>query len=298
MFVLKQNDTVALIAPAGFILNNLPIILAKEWLEALGFNVWVGKNVLNKFGVFAGTDDERIEDFQTAINDQKIKAIWALRGGYGAMRIIEKLDYTPLKKNKKLLIGFSDITVFHNQWQILGLPCIHGIMPIQIIKNSLQTKLGLDSLRKAMMGEKLTHLITSSPFNRVGCNSGILTGGNLTLLQNLIGTPYQVATKGKILFIEDVGEYKYRIDRLLYSLKLAGVFDELKGLIVGGFNDLKETETPFGKNIEEMILEVTQDTQYPILFGFPAGHFPDNRALILGKKITLNVGNTSSFLLF
>lgn len=289
MRVLKQNDIVALVAPAGFIPEELPVIVAKQWLEKWGLNVWIGQNVLNKFGVFAGTDEERLSDFQTAINHPEIKAIWALRGGYGVMRIIEKLDFSPLKKHPKLLIGFSDITAFHNQWQLMNLPCIHGIMPIQIAKNSIDTIEGMETLHNAIFGKKLTYKIPNSKYNRKGNSEGILTGGNLTLIQNLIGTPYQVDTKGKILFIEDVGEYMYRIDRLLFSLKLAGIFNNLKGLIVGGFNDMKENDTPFGKTIEEMILEVTKESDYPILFDFPAGHFPDNRALILGEKISLKV---------
>ncbi len=295
---LNPNDLVALLSPAGFIPDESPVAAAVNWLESIGMRALVGKNVLKRDGVFAGTDRERLEDFQSAIDNPEVKAIWALRGGYGAIRIIDKIDFSPLQKNPKLLIGFSDITVFHNQWQLMGLPCIHGMMPIQIAKNLKENQMGLESLRKALMGAPLNYDISSSKHNQIGTASGILTGGNLTLLQNLIGTPYQTKTKGKILFIEEVGEYMYRLDRLLYSLKLAGVFKDLKGLIVGGFTDIKESETPFGKTIEQMILEVTKGTDYPILFDFPAGHFPDNRALILGAKVKLRVEERYSKITF
>ncbi len=296
--VLKPNDLVALLSPAGFIPDESPVAAAVNWLGSIGMRALVGKNVLKRDGVFAGTDAERLADFQSAIDNPEVKAIWALRGGYGAIRIIDKIDFSSLHKNSKLLIGFSDITVFHNQWQLLGLPCIHGIMPVQFAKNKTETQTGLESLRKAMMGEQLDYDIQGSKYNQIGTASGILTGGNLTLIQNLIGTPYHVKTKGKILFIEDVGEYMYRLDRLLYSLKLSGFFKDIKGLILGGFNEMKESDTPFGKTIEQMILEVTKGTDYPILFDFPAGHFPDNRALILGTKIQLSVADSYSKIIF
>lgn len=286
---LQKNDLVALIAPAGCIEDDKPVLAAEQWLTSVGLKSMRGSFVLGKKGVFSGTDKERLTDFQKALDNPDIKAVWAVRGGYGAMRIMAHLDFTIFKKHPKWLIGFSDITAFHNQWHLMNLPSVHGIMPVQIAKNRTETTDALVSLRKALFGERLTYSIPFSKNNKTGVAEGVLVGGNLTLLQSLTGTPYEIETKGKILFIEDVGEYAYRVDRTLQSLKLAGVFNQLAGLVVGGFTDIKEGGTPFGKNYRRMILDVTRGKKYPVLFDFPAGHFPDNRTLIFGKKIRLDV---------
>jgi muramoyltetrapeptide carboxypeptidase len=298
MQALKKNDLVALLAPAGFITDEIPVLAAEQWLASVGLKAIRGSHVLGRKGVFSGTDRERLFDLQEAIDNPEVKAIWAVRGGYGAMRIMSQLNFKKLKEQPKWLIGFSDITAFHNQWQLLGLPSIHGMMPVQFAKSPNDTVAGLEGLRKALMGEKLEYVLAPNKHNKMGTAEGVLTGGNLTLLQSLMGTPYQVDTKGKILFIEDVGEYVYRIDRLLYSMKLAGAFEHLKGLIVGGFTDMKENDTPFDKSIPQMILDVTKGKKYPILFDFPAGHFPDNQALILGQKVQMKITPKQSQITF
>ena len=291
---LQKNDLVALIAPAGCIEDETPVLAAEQWLASLGLRSVRGSFVLGKKGVFSGTDKERLADFQKALDNPDIKAVWAVRGGYGAMRIMAHLDFTTFKKHPKWLIGFSDITAFHNQWHLMNLPSLHGIMPVQFAKNPTETIDALESLRKALFGERLTYSIPNSKNNKTGVAEGVLVGGNLTLLQSLTGTPYEIETKGKILFIEDVGEYAYRVDRTLQSLKLAGVFNQLAGLVVGGFTDIKEGGTPFGKNYRQMILDVTRGKKYPVLFDFPAGHFPDNQTLIFGEKIRLDVTKIQS----
>ena len=295
---LHKNDLVALIAPAGFIPDEQPVLAAEKWLASIGLRGIRGKYILGKKGVFSGSDKQRLEDFQNALDTPEIKAVWALRGGYGAMRIMGKLDFKKFKEHPKWLIGFSDITAFHNQLQLLGYPSIHGLMPVQMAKFPIETQAAAGTLRQALFGEKLHYEIPVSKYNRIGKAEGILTGGNLSLLQSLLGTPYQVDTNGKILFIEDVGEYPYRIDRMLQSLKLAGVFDQLAGLIVGDFTDIKENATPFGKNVKQMVLEVTRGKKYPILFNFPAGHIPDNKALVLGEKAKIMVEKEKSCLCF
>lgn len=295
---LQKNDQVALISPAGFLDDELSALAAEKWLESIGLKGVRGKNILEKKGVFAGSDKQRLADFQAALDNPDIKAIWALRGGYGAMRIMNKLDFTQFDKNPKWLIGFSDITAFHNQFVNMGYECVHGIMPIQLINESPERKKGLESLKNVLYGEPLNYEIPNSKYNRNGSGKGVLVGGNLSLLQSLLGTQYQLNTDGKILFIEEVGEAPYRIDRLLQSLKLAGAFENLEGLIIGGFTSIEESDSPFGKNYQQMILEITKGKKYPILFEFPAGHIKDNRALILGREVELKVSEDKGTLKF
>lgn len=294
---LQPNDTVALIAPAGFIPDESPLLVAEKWLTDLGLKSVRGEYVLEKKGAFSGTDRQRIFDLQQAINNPKVKAVWAVRGGYGIMRIIDKINYQPLLQHPKVLIGFSDVTALHLQWYKLGLPSIHGIMPIQMAKFSEETQEGLQSLQKALFGESLTYQIPFTKYNRLGNAEGILMGGNLTLLESLLGTPYQPDFTNKILFLEDVGEYAYRIDRMLQSLRLAGVFEQIIGLIVGGFTDIKD-EKGFGFKVQAMIKNVVKHQKYPVLFHFSAGHFPHNLPLILGKEVKIYVTEKESVVQF
>lgn len=295
--VLQPNDTVALIAPAGFIPDESPLLAAEKWLTDLGLKSVRGQYVLGKKGAFSGTDKERIFDVQQAINNPEVKAIWTVRGGYGVTRIIDKINYQPLLKNPKLLIGFSDVTALHLQWYKLGLTSIHGIMPIQMAKFPEDTQEGLQSLQKALLGESLTYQIPFTKHNRLGNAEGALIGGNLTLIESLLGTPYQPNFSGKILFLEDVSEYAYRVDRMLQCLRLAGVFEQINGLIVGGFTDIKD-EKGFGYKIHQIIKNVMKNKKYPVFFHFPAGHFPHNLALILGREVRVNVTETESELTF
>ncbi len=295
---LKKGDKVALVAPAGFLTDEKPILLAEQLLKSWGLEAVRGDFLLEQDGYFAGTDTQRLEDFQKALDNPKIKAIWAVRGGYGSMRILSKLNYTNFVKKPKWIIGFSDITVFHSVLHNRGYKSIHGIMPIQLIKAAKETEKAVESLYKALFGKDVESIITASKYNRIGSAEAVMVGGNLSLLQSLLGSPCQIKTRGKILFIEEVGEYLYKIDRLLQSLKSAGYFKDIIGLVVGNFSDIKTDGIVYNKTYQELILEVVEEYDYPVLFDVPAGHIADNRALILGGKALINVGEFVSCIRF
>ena len=296
---LKAGDTVAIVAPSGILLNReTEINRAKQLLESWDLHVVIGKHVFNKADHFAGTDYERALDFQEALDNRNIKAIWCARGGYGAVRILDNIDYTKFKAHPKWLIGYSDITALLSQIHNLGYENIHGMMC-----TSLDTKLStsdetVTTFKKALFGEPLSYTIKSSKYNKTGKVKGQLIGGNLSILQTMLGSDTAIDTTNKILFIEEIGEYKYHIDRMLQSLKRAGYFDNCKGLIIGDMSKLRRNTTPWGTSIEQLILDVVDDCDFPVLFDFPAGHEKDNRALILGRTIQLTVGSTQSTVKF
>ena len=281
---LKKGDTIAITCPAKSL--KTPMTDAIKLLESWGLKVVLGETVDAVFHQFSGTDELRAKDLQQFINDKNIKAIIAARGGYGCIRIVDEIDWTPLSTHPKWLIGFSDITVFHLQLQKLGLRSLHGQMPSTIPDSSSQ---GLESLRKALFGEAIEYEFENHSLNQKGETSGILIGGNLSLLIASLGSKSDIDYRDKILFIEDVGEYLYAIDRMLRTLDRAGKLAHLKGLIVGGFTEVKDNDIPFGFSIEEIILEIVAKYNYPVCFNFPAGHINDNRTLILGREISLTV---------
>lgn len=295
---LKKGDTVALIAPAGIIQDEKPLVLAEQLLHSWGLKSIRGQYVLEQQGVFAGTDDQRLEDLQAVLDNKKIKAIWAVRGGYGSVRLLDKLNFSKFEKQPKWLIGFSDITVLHNVLHNRGFKSIHGLMPIQLLHPAKETEKAVKSLYHALFGQKVERIFPTSSFNRTGNASGVLVGGNLAILQSLIGSPYEINTSGKILFLEEVSEYKYRIDRMLQHLKIAGVFKDLKALLIGNFTDTKESDVKYDKEIEEMILEAVKDYDYPVVFDLPVGHIPDTQSLVLGERISVNVGEFVSCIRF
>ena len=267
---LKIGDTVAIVAPSGVLKNyDNYIAKAKSLLKEWGLNVIVGDNVFQDDGHFAGTDKERTSDFQFALDDKSIKAIWCARGGYGTMRIIDDLDYENYKKNPKWIIGYSDITSIHNDIHNNKSESIHGIM-CKSLENLDKKDESVVLLKKTLFGEKISYEIDGSEYNILGKSNGQLVGGNLTLLHSLLGSKSSINTEGKILFIEDLGEYLYHIDRMLQSLKRAGYFDKCKGLIIGDFTDLRKNTTPFGRNLEELIIEIAKEYNFPVSFGFPA----------------------------
>ncbi|RMZ50132.1 LD-carboxypeptidase [Flavobacteriaceae bacterium PRS1] len=288
---LKAGDTVAIVAPSG-ILNHREkeINYAKELLKSWGLNVVMGEHVFSKSGHFAGTDDERAEDFQKALDNPNIKAIWAARGGYGTVRILDKLDYTTFKEYPKWIIGYSDITALHNQLNNEGIESIHALMATSLTDDLEEIKENVSTFKDAIFGMPLAYSIEGSKYNKTGTASGQLVGGNLTLLHSMLGSKTSIDTNGKILFFEEIGEYAYHIDRMLQSLKRAGYFENCKGLIVGSISKVRENTTPFGRTVEQIILDVVADYNFPVLFNFPAGHEDDNRALILGRTIELSVG--------
>lgn len=296
---LKSGDTIAIVATSGVLKNREDAIeKAKALMESWGLHVVMSKHLYHDNGHFAGTDANRAADFQKALDDPKIKAIWCARGGYGAVRILDKIDYSSLKTNPKWLIGFSDVTALHNQFNILGVESIHGMMCVNLEDRGKAVEKSIESFRKVLFGEPLVYTVDGSKYNRVGVASGQLVGGNLTVMHTMLGSKTSIDTGGKILFIEEIGEYAYHIDRMFQSLKRAGYFDGCKGLIIGDISNIRPNTTEFGRTIEELILDVVADCDFPVMFNFPAGHEPDNQALILGRNIVLTVGKDRSTVVF
>ena len=296
---LKKGDTVAIVAPSGVLKNyNAYILKAKELLKSWELEVVIGENVFNDNGHFAGTDIQRSADFQLALDDKAIKAIWCARGGYGAMRVIDNLNFEKYKENPKWIIGYSDITAIHNDLHNNKSESIHGIMCKSLEKIDVDNNESISLLKKTLFGEKLSYTIEGNNYNIEGNSNGQLIGGNLTLLHCLLGSESSIDTNGKILFIEDLGEYLYHIDRMLISLKRAGYFDNCKGLIVGDFTDMRKNTTPFGRNLKELILDIVREYDFPVSFGFPAGHGEKNYPMILGREINLEVSKQQSTINF
>ena len=296
---LKKGDTVAIVAPSGVLKNyNGYILKAKELLKSWELEVVIGENVFNDNGHFAGTDNQRSADFQLALDDKAIKAIWCARGGYGAMRVIDNLNFEKYKENPKWIIGYSDITAIHNDLHNNKSESIHGIMCKSLEKIDVDNNESISLLKKTLFGEKLSYTIEGNNYNIEGNSNGQLIGGNLTLLHCLLGSESSIDTDGKILFIEDLGEYLYHIDRMLISLKRAGYFDNCRGLIVGDFTEMRKNTTPFGRNLKELILDIVKEYDFPVSFGFPAGHGEKNYPMILGREINLEVSKQQSTINF
>ena len=295
---LKSGDTISILAPSG-VLNNFDnkITKAINIFKSWGLNVVLGNHIYDKNGHFAGTDKNREKDFQKALDNKNIKAIWCARGGYGAVRIIDKLNFDNYLKNPKWIIGFSDITVIHNKLNFLNSESIHAMM-ITGFEDIGQNNDSLSKLKNVLFGDSLSYSIASNKNNKAGKSEGIIVGGNLTLIQSTIGSKTELKMKDKILFIEEIGEYAYHIDRMLYSLKRAGYFENCKGLIVGQISDVKKNNTDFGRSINELILDVLDEYNFPILFDFPAGHEKTNFPIILGRKVILDVSKPDSKVIF
>jgi muramoyltetrapeptide carboxypeptidase len=295
---LKSGDTISIVAPSG-VLNNFDnkITKAINIFESWGLNVVLGKHIYDKNGHFAGTDKNRERDFQKALDNKNIKAIWCARGGYGAVRIIDKLNFDSYLKNPKWIIGFSDITIIHSKLNLFNSESIHAMM-ITGLEDTDQNNNSLSKLKNVLFGNNLSYSIAPNKNNKAGKSEGIIVGGNLTLIQSTIGSKTELKTKDKILFIEEIGEYAYHIDRMLYSLKRAGYFDNCQGLIVGQISDIKKNTTDFGMSINELILDVLDECDFPILFDFPAGHEKTNYPIILGRKIILDVSKSESKVTF
>jgi len=291
---LKKGDKIAITCPAKKLPN--PMTDAVALLESWGLEVVLGETISASYHQFAGDDDLRARDLQHFIDDDSIKAIIAARGGYGTIRMIDKVDFSRFAQNPKWIIGFSDITVLHTHLLTnYGAQSIHGQMPINIPDASARS---LDTLRKALFGEELTYEFPTHATNRVGNSSGILTGGNLALLVAVSGSVSDIDYHDKILFIEDVGEYLYSIDRMLRCLDRAGKLKNLAGLVVGGFTDIKDNDIPFGQTLPQIVMDIVQRYNYPVCFDFPAGHIPDNCSLIFGRNVNLNVQEQHSTLKF
>lgn len=288
---LKPGDKVAIVCPAGY-MDREKVEACKQQLEEWGFEVILGKTVgSDSENYFSGTDEERLEDFQTALDDRNIKAIICARGGYGSVRIVDQIDFKKFKKKPKWIVGYSDVTILLNH--ILAkykIACIHGPMA-GAFNNGEAGKPFNDTLQAVLTGKPLKYSVSPHEFNRRGTAVGQITGGNLSMIINSIGTKSEVKTKGKILFLEEVGELKYTIDRMLWQLKRAGKLDHLAGLIIGEFSETRDTVRPFGKDVLEIIHEIVKEYKYPICFKFPIGHEKENVAIKLGHGYRLRVGS-------
>jgi len=285
---LKKNDKIAIISTARKITYD-EIKPALEILESWGLIPVLGAYLFSEENQYSGSDIKRAADLQAALDNDEIKAIICARGGYGTVRIIDKIDFTRFIQNPKWIIGYSDATVLHSHIQNnFGLETIHGSMLLNFTKNSVEA---LSSLHKALFEGSFSHDTSTHPLNRNGKAEGILVGGNLSLLYALNNTASDLYTDGKILFIEDLDEYLYHIDRMIINLKRSGKLSNLAGLVIGGMTDMNDNTVPFGKTAEEIIAEAVAEFNYPVCFGFPAGHIDDNRAIILGQKVKLEVGN-------
>ena len=291
---LKRGDTVGICCPAGFITAEdiqPALIKLQEW----GFNSRVGETIGKKDFTFGGTDAEREKDLQQMLDDKTIKAILFARGGYGGVRIIDRLDFKKFKRDPKWIIGFSDATVFHSHInENFRVASIHSKMcnsfPTDWNNAEPAQKETIESINKCLKGEKMKYIFTPNEKNKTGLGVGELVGGNLKTLESLACSKSDLNTKDKILFVEDTGEYLYSIDRMLWNLKRSGKLEKLKGLIIGGFKikpDIAGEE--FGKSIEEMVLEKVTEYKYPVCFDFPVGHQKNNYALKCGVKHTLGV---------
>ncbi|PRD49110.1 S66 peptidase family protein [Sphingobacterium haloxyli] len=290
---LKEGDKVAIICPASYIKGNIDIALKifSDW----GLQVEVGTSVTTRFHQFAGTDEVRRQDLQAALDNPEIKAVFAARGGYGTVRIIDQLDFRKFKRHPKWIVGFSDITVLHaHLHHQVGVCSIHGQMPKSFDES---TKDALTSLKCALFGHGMDGQYTQCTFpNRSGEGSGQLIGGNLAILHSMLASPSDGLYDNKILFIEDVGEQHYNIDRMLWTLKRANKFARLNGLIVGSFTSLKDSSPSFGQRFEEIIMDKVAEYDFPVCFDFPAGHIDNNHSLIMGKEITLKINQERTWI--
>ena len=294
---LKKGAKIRIVSPAGKVEEKY-VLPAVDWLENQGFKVELGHHVFAQHFQFAGTDSQRLNDLQIALDDSETDVILCSRGGYGTVRIINQLDFTQFIKKPKWMVGFSDITILHAILNNLGIASMHGVMPRYFLDEKGIATENLLSLINLLQGKSEKYKILNSDYNRPGIALGELVGGNLSIISSLQGTKYELHTNGKILFIEDIDEFLYHTDRMILQLKLAGKLDNLAGLILGDFTDMKDNESPFGKTVHEIISEAVKEFDYPVCFGFPAGHDKKNLALVFGKPWHMNVSTETTTLNF
>lgn len=293
---LKKDDVVRLVSPAGVIDANL-VDGAVECLQRWGLDVRVGTHACTRDGRFSGNKDERLADLQEALDDPACKAIFCTRGGYGTVQIIEKLNWDAFLKQPKWLIGYSDITMLHALLQKKGICSIHGGMAKALMESLTMEQEHVTLLRDILYGTFPSYSCEAHPLNRIGTTEGVLSGGNLSILYSLRGTPYDVIPERCILFIEDIGEKPYVVDRMMHNLKLGGCLDRISGLIVGNFSDYEE-DPLFGKTVSEIILDAVSDYTFPVCFNFPVGHDGRNLPMITGGEVKFDVGEQNTRLSF
>jgi len=287
---LKKGDKIALVSPARKI-SPAEVETAINIFKAWGLEVVLGDHLFASFNQFAGSDDQRQSDFQQMLDDGSIRAIICSRGGYGTVRIIDRLDFTRFLQSPKWIVGYSDVTVLHSHiHRHYGVETLHAIMPVNF-KDKCDGSPSLNSLKKALFGKELIYRFLPEQYTRKGSCKGPLVGGNLSILYSLTNTSSDINTNGKILFLEDLDEYLYHIDRMMMNLRRSGKLEGLAGLIVGGMTKMHDNEVPYDKTANEIIAEAVEDYPYPVCYNFPAGHIDDNRALILGREVTLEVGD-------
>ncbi len=293
---LKKGDTIAITCPAGFMLKEKTNACVKS-LQIQGYKVVVGKTVGSKSkNYFSGTDAERLKEMQSFLDDKNVKAILCGRGGYGTGRIIDKLNFAKFVQHPKWIIGFSDITLLHSHiFSNYKIATLHAPMAAAFA-NTEHNPANVTSLLNALRGEKNNYTTKANKLNKVGGAKGKLVGGNIALLANAVGTPSDINTKNCILFIEDIGEQLYAIDRMLHQLKRSGKLKNLAALIVGHFTDMQDTDRPFGKTIYEIISDIVAEYNYPVCYDFPVGHGNENVALKVGVKYNLNVNKKGASL--
>ncbi len=291
---LKKGDTVAIVCTARkfFPEEAKPAI---DLLESWGLKVKLGRTIGLDSCQLGGTDTERAADFQEQLDNENVKAIWCARGGYGTVRIIDMIDFSKFKKHPKWVMGFSDVTVLHSHINTLNVATLHSIMPFTVPKAPEEVK---ETFKNALFGIKNSYTIPSKSYDKKGMAKGELVGGNLSILYSLLGSKSSIETKDKILFIEDLDEYLYHIDRMLYNMKRNNYFKNVKGIIVGSMRDMHDNEIPFGQNEIQIISEIAKDLNIPIAFEFCAGHQKDNRTLVLGSQVTFEVNDTEIKLTF
>ena len=287
---LNPGDLIYITAPAK-LMDAQAVTYAKKHLEENGFKVLISKNCLGKHQYFSGTDEERLSDLQFGIDHPDVKAILCARGGYGSIRLVDRINWANMLREPKWLIGFSDITVFHHRLNSLGVQSIHGSMPINFEKN---TDEALKTLLGSITGKFTPFVLAPNKTNKTGLATGNLIGGNLSIIYSMLGTTDQYDFEDAILFLEDVGEHYYQVERMIFALGKAGVFEKIKGLIIGGMTELEDTDPPLGRSIEEIILEQLRFSNMPVIFNFPAGHINDNRALVIGKHIKISINENET----
>ena len=292
---LKPGSKIRIVSPAGKI-SEKHVIPAVEWLEKQGYTVELGRYVFSEHFQYAGTDNERLDDLQTALDDPETNAIICSRGGYGTVRIINRLNLDRFLESPKWLVGFSDITILHSCLNNRGVATIHGAMPRFFFGKDGNLTEDLHSLMKLLNGENVFYSFQNGESNRPGRTAGELVGGNLSIISSMHGTPCELKTNGKILFLEEIDEFLYHTDRMMFQLKLSGKLDKLAGLVIGDFTEMKDNESPFGKSVHEIISDAVAGFSYPVAFGFPAGHDKKNLALAFGKKWELDVSKEQSTL--
>lgn len=290
---LKPGDTIGIVATARKLKweDAEPAI---GMLSEAGFKIRTGQNMFGDYNQYSGTDEERTADLQRMIDDPEVKAVLVARGGYGTVRVIDRVDFTEFQKHPKWICGFSDITVLHSHInQNLGIATMHSSMPMRMSRFSIDHSCN-ETLINALYGRFSVYEFANHPLNRVGAAEAEVVGGNLSIMYSIMGSVSDINTDGKFLFLEDLDEYLYHMDRMMMNLKRNGKLSKLKGLIIGGMTDMHDNPIPYGKGVEQIILEAVEEYDYPVCFNFPAGHNEDNRALVFGKKAAIRITNDGS----